>query len=256
MDHRDGHPAAVGGVGPQPVGAVAGRVVAAEHGLALAQGGVPGGQVGVVDGAGETSEDCSKRRLDERCSGFGPSQVTAGCSSDPTSQLPPSGSVPKGSSPSPPTGTTRRRSSASSRSDTTSHPSKTSTSSRRVPGRWSRTVRHRARVGASAGTATNRKSSASSLVTSRSQPRSGPAPARCSTAYSTPWRRGSTTRAGASGSSAGMTHASLVVLDWSVATTKARSLVQPTETVNRPSASSMTSTSSPGSVPSRWRQSW
>ncbi len=51
VDHRDRHPAAVGGVGPQPVGAVAGRVVAAEHGLALAQGGAPGGQVGVVDGA-------------------------------------------------------------------------------------------------------------------------------------------------------------------------------------------------------------
>ena len=61
-------------------------------------------------------------------------------------------------------------------------------------------------TGSSAGVATSRKFSASSLVSMRK------VPPWCSTPYSMPWRRGSTTRGAVSGRSAAMTWTSEVIL--------------------------------------------
>ena len=194
-------PGAVGGVGPQPVGAVAGRVVAAEHGLALAQGGVPGGQVGVVDGAGRDQRGL----LDSAgwTSGLGVRALPGDRGvlvGRPTSQLPPSGSARRG-----------RRRRRPDRHDAQARLGLEPLGHHQPP------VEDVHVVEAGAGAVVEDRPPPCPAVAPRpgrpptgsrgprrwsasEEPAAvGPAPARCSTAYSTPWRRGWTTRAGAPG---------------------------------------------------------
>jgi len=75
----------------------------------------------------------------------------------------------------------------------------------------------------------------------------------CSTEYSTPCLRGSTTRGAAVGVAASSSHTSLVSELAMVMTTYRSLRVKPTPTLNRWSFSSITITSSATGVPTRWR---
>ena len=71
--------------------------------------------------------------------------------------------------------------------------------------------------------------------------------------YSTPWRRGATSRGVPSGSPAGSSRYSLVSLLPTPSTIQASSRLEPTPTQNRSSGSVSTSASVLTSVPSRCR---
>ncbi len=76
----------------------------------------------------------------------------------------------------------------------------------------------------------------------------------CSTVYSTPSRRGQTTRGSPVGSSASISHVSDVIFEPTSICTNRCERVTPTPTQKRSSGSSKTTTSCVAGVPTSWRQ--
>src|SRR3954447_5003718 len=156
-------------------------------------------------------------------------------------------SAPGSRSPASSRGSTCSPLSPSRRSVTTTCEAYASTPSSRTPGWASITGTHWVWLVASSGACASAKSSAWSLCTTSSRSPAG------STEYSTPWRRGATTRGTPSGSSAASSRYSEVSLLSDPKTSQRSSRLVPTSSQNRWSGSDRTSASSEADVSSRWR---
>ena len=221
-------------------------VVATEHRLALEQLELAGGDVVVEDGL--RASPSTRRRP-----GAG-SWRSRGCRRGRPSR-PARRTRGRGAHRSPTAGTgsrasTRRAVSPSRRRDRTATSSKASMPWNRSPGcdrisgcHWSAEV-------ASIGAQARSESRESALCTMRSRSPAG------STSYSTPSRRGATTRKSPVGSAASRMRTSDVVFDPRPIMIQRSSREDPTPIQNRSSSSWWTSTSSSTAVPTSWRQTW
>ena len=117
----------------------------------------------------------------------------------------------------------------------------------RTPGWCGSTGRQAVESVASSGASATAKSSAPSLWVISSRSPAG------STSYSTPCRRGATTRGSPSGSAVGSSRYSEVSLLPAAMISHSSSRLVSTPSQNRSSGSVYTSASVAGSVPSRWR---